>query len=67
MLHQMSFSSTSEYFDYRGFARDGMNETLKVWLVHKGFKALVVYLFSCAREAPEATGEEVMFRDHVWS
>lgn len=36
-------------------------------LCTKGFKALVVYLFSFAREAPEATGEEVMFRDHVWS
>lgn len=30
MLRQMSFSPTTEYFDYRGFARHCMNETLKV-------------------------------------
>lgn len=44
-----------------------MNKTFKVYAVHKEFKVLVVYLFPSAREASEATGEEVMFHSHVWS
>lgn len=67
MHHQITFYSIIGDFDLRGFTAIHMNKIFKVYSVHKGFKVLVVYLFPSAREASEATGEEVMFHSHVWS